>query len=247
MRVLRVFSVFVLCSLAAGEAVAVAPIPSIVPIPNDPEDRLEIQLGSGVSLEAFLCDVSRETGKTLLLGKRVASNLESGRAWPIKMTLSMRVPRSELFSALTAILRANEYLLVEIAQPAGELLVLEDVSRLLRERLGRIGCRSVAVDELLSDPKWRFRREVVLTVVPLRHLGAREARVELALRGGDEAVEGVFPVDALGDLILRDSASKVVHVVNLIHRLDRERGGEEGAEDSLRSESGYQDWPGGDE
>jgi len=225
----------VLLAILAGPAFAQDPedeastqpgVGAPAPQPLDPDEIVHIAVTpEGIPLEEFIRTASKETGKVIIIGPTTAQTLgPAGRApgKNVKFTDTINVPRRELFDTIKAILKANNLFLFDVAAPEVNLFIVEDLSQQAAKGSARTQAKFVEYQELLDDPSWGYRTEIISTVIPLRYLDIARAKSELTPLVDARTVGNITTIPAVNSIIVTEFAPAVRQIAKMLMIMDQE-------------------------
>jgi len=212
-----------LLALLAGGALAQAQDPPTdAEAERDPDDIIPIVIQKdGIPLTDFLHHASRETGNVFIIGPKAEQVLQAGRPKTVKITDTIEVRRGDYFDTFRAILKANELHVFPVGNPDQNLYMVEDLSNNASKADAKTRASFVPYDELMGDPSWRYRTELISTVIDFKHMDAARAKTDLQQIVNTREMGSVTTIPEVNSIIVTEFAPTVFHVARMLKLMDQ--------------------------
>ncbi len=193
------------------------------PAEMDPEEIIPIAIQQdGIPLKDFLDHASQMTGKVFVIGPKAAAVLAGGRSKAVQITNTIRVKRKNYFETFKSILIANDLLLFPIGPPDANLFLVEDLSNNASRGTAKTKARFVEYDELMSEPEWQYRTEIISTVINFKHMDASRAKTDLQQIVNTREAGAITTIPAVNSMIVTEFAPTVYHVARMLNIMDQQ-------------------------
>ncbi len=199
------------------------PPPGTSPEELDPDQLIAIAVREdGIPLEEFLKYASQQTGKIFAISPKAAVAIGQGQRRGVQLTNTVAVKRKDYFETFKAILKANDLHVFPIGDPEIGLYLVEDLANNASKGEAKTKASFVEYAELLADPSWRWRTEIISTVISFKHMDASRAKSDLQQIVNTREAGAITTIPAVNSIIVTEFASVVYHVARMLSLMDQQ-------------------------